>query len=111
MKITIEPSFHFGPIGIQLAAAIGNIEPGTIIPRITAYGVGESSPNWDFEPHAGHPLRGCKMLCLTVKKPRAAQAVRVTLDIGADVSMLGHMFTCGLSHRDRLKLKRLVCTD
>jgi len=52
-------------------------------PEITAFGVGESNPGWDFNKSRARPIRGIKDLFVLIKKPRMAP-----LEVQFDVSAL-----------------------
>ena len=90
---------------------VTTIEFKKLEPVVIGYGVLESTPNWDFEQHKEHPLRGSKFGYLIVKKPRRAEAVRLTLDITADVVTKHGLLSAKIREKDRRHLTQVVCTN
>ncbi len=54
-------------------------------PIISAAGVGEAEPSWDYEEAKGVKVQGGKWMHLLMKVPRGMTPVRATLDLAADV--------------------------
>lgn len=116
VKVSIAPSLKFAAfegttVEGKLGEVVTTIEFSKLEPVIVGYGVLESAPNWDFEKHKEQPLRGSKFGYLIVKKPRSAQAVRLSLDIVADVSTRHGLLSARVTEKDRAHLTQLVCTD
>ena len=116
VKIKISPSLKFAAFeGTAVEGGLGEvittIEFSKLEPVVIGFGVQESAPNWDFEKHETQPLRGCKFGYLIVKKPRSAEAVRLTLDVVADVITRNGLLSARIAEAARQHLSKLVCTD
>jgi len=116
LKVSIAPSLKFAAFeGITVEGKLGEvvttIEFRKLEPVIIGYGLLQSNPGWDFERHKDQPLRGGKFGYLIVKKPRSAEAVRLTLDITADVVTRHGLLSARVTEKDRAHLTRVVCTD
>lgn len=116
VKVSIAPSLKFAAFeGVTAEGKPGEIattiEFRKLEPVIIGYGVLESAPNWDFEKHKLHPLRGSRFCYLVVKKPHGAEAVRLALDITADVSTKHGLLSAKVTEKDQAHLSQLVCTD
>jgi hypothetical protein len=111
LKIAIAPSLKFAPFGGSLGEAVTNIEFTKLEPVIISHGVLESIPNWDYENTKNYPLRGSKFGYLIVKKPHSAEAVRLTLDIVADVVTRHGLLSARVVEKDRANLTQVICSD
>lgn len=116
VKVSIAPSLKFAAFeGATVEGGLGEvvttIEFKKLEPVVIGFGALESVPNWDFEKHKDHPLRGSKFGYLIVKKPHSAEAVRLTLDIAADVVTKHGLLSARVTERDRAHLTQVVCTD
>lgn len=117
VKVRIAPSLKFTPIPevaeVELSPgeAVTTIEFSKLEPVTIGYGALESSPNWDFHKHKDKPLLGSKFGYLVVKKPRSAEAVRLILDITADVVTRHGLLSAKVRETDRRHLTKVVCTD
>ena len=111
VKVSIAPSLKFAEVALLPGEVVTNIEFRKLEPVVIGYGALESAPNWDFEKHRDQPLRGSKFGYLIVKKPRSAEAVRLTLDITADVVTRHGLLSARVTEKDRAHLTQVVCTD
>jgi hypothetical protein len=115
-KVNIAPSLKFAVFeGVEVEGKLGEvittIEFRRLEPVVVGYGLQQSDPGWDFEKHREHPLRGVKSSYLIVKKPHGAEAVRMTLDIAADVVTQHGLLSARVTEEDRSHLSLVVCTD
>jgi hypothetical protein len=110
-KISIAPSLKFAPFEGSVGEVVTNIEFTKLEPVIISHGILESAPNWDYENTKNYPLRGSKFGYLVVKKPRRAEAVRLTLDIAADVSTRHGLLSARFVEKDRAHLTQVICTN
>lgn len=110
-KIAIAPNLKFVHLEGSLGEVVTNIEFTRLEPVIISHGVLESAPNWDYENSKNHPLRGSKFGYLIVKKPRSAEAVRLTLDIVADVVTRHGLLSARVVEQDRTHLTQVICTN
>jgi hypothetical protein len=111
VQVSIGPSLKFADVELALGQAVTTIEFRRIEPVIVGFGALQSDPGWDFEAHNNHPLRGAKFSYLIVKKPHSAEAVRLTLDISAEVETKQGLFKAKVTERDRAHLSQVICTD
>jgi hypothetical protein len=116
VKVNIAPSLKFSAfqgatVEGKLGEVVTTVEFSKLEPVVVGYGVLESAPNWDFEQHKDQPLRGSKFGYLIVKKPRSAHAVRLSLDIVADVVTQHGLLSARVTEKDRARLTQLVCAD
>ena len=111
VKVSIDPSLKFAGVALSPGQIVTTIEFRKLEPVVIGYGVLEPTPNWDFEKYGDQPLRGSKFGYLIVKKPRSAEAVRLTLDITADVVTRHGLLSATVTKKDRTHLSQVVCTD
>ncbi len=85
VRVSLSPSLKF----IEIEGSVGGIEFGfeypELQPIISAAGVGEAKPSWDYEEAKGVKVQGAKYMHLLVKVPKGMTPVHATLDLVADV--------------------------
>ena len=111
VKVSISPSLEFAEVELSPGEVVTTIEFRKLDPVIIGYGALESSPNWDFRKHKDHPLLGSRFGYLIVKKPRSAEAVRLTLDITVDVVTNLGLLVGRVKEEQREHLTEIVCAD
>ncbi|MBM3748798.1 MAG: hypothetical protein FJW34_23745 [Acidobacteria bacterium] len=111
VKVSVAPSLKFAEVALSPGEVVTTIEFRKLEPVIIGYGALESAPNWDFQKHKDQPLRGSKFGYLIVKKPRRAEAVRLTLNITADVVTRHGLLSARITEKDRAHLTQVVCMD
>ncbi len=111
VKVSIVPSLKFADVALSPGEVVTTLEFRKLEPVVIGYGVLESAPNWDFHQHQDQPLRGSKFGYLIVKKPHGAEAVRLALDITADVVTRHGLLRARITERDQAHLTQVVCTD
>jgi len=116
VKVSIAPSLKFAAFeSIEAEGKLGEIvttvEIRKVKPVVIGYGPLQSNPGWDFEKHKDQPLRGAKFGYLIVKKPHSAEAVRLALDVVADVVTKHGLLSARVTEKDRGHLSLVVCTD
>ncbi len=116
VKVKIAPSLKFAAFqGASVEGGVGEvmttIEFKKLEPVVIAFGLLESTPGWNFQAHRLYPLRGAKFCYLIVKKPRSAQAVRLIVEITADVRTKQGLFKAEIAKKDRDYLSQVVCTS
>jgi len=92
---------------------MGGIEFGfeysELQPIISAAGVGEPRPSWDYQEAKGTRVQGSKWMHLLLNVPKGMKPVRATLDLTADVEMRGSLLQVVMGKkevaRDRLSVK------
>jgi hypothetical protein len=116
LKVSIGPSLKFAAfegatVEGKLGEVVTTIEFRKLEPVVVGYGLLQPNPGWDFEKHKDQPLRGIKSGYLIVKKPHSAEAVRLTLDIAADVVTKHGLLSARVTEKDQAHLTQVVCTD
>ncbi len=85
VRVSLSPSLKF----TEIEGSVGGIEFGfeypELQPIISAAGVGEAEPSWDYEEAKGVMVQGGKWMHLLIKVPRGMTPVRAILDLVADV--------------------------
>jgi len=89
VRVTIGPSLKFQEVNVGVGEIAFGIEYSELQPIISAAGVGESEPSWDYEEARGTMVQGAKHMHLLLKVPKGMDTVRATLDLVADVSVYG----------------------
>jgi hypothetical protein len=111
-KVSIAPGLKFvesAEISLGKVAAI--IQFRELQPVIIGAGVQQSDPSWEFEAQRGQPLRGARFLYLIVERPRGAEAVRVIIDLSADVKTKHGLLAAVIKEQDRDHLTTVICGD
>lgn len=111
VKVNIAPRLEFAGFGVSPGEAITTIKFRRIEPVIIGFGALGSGPSWDFKKHKNHPLLGNKFGYLIVKKPRGVEAVRLILDIAANVVTQHGRLRARFTEKDRAHRTQVVCTD
>ena len=114
-KITIEPSFSFGAFGTNVEAKLGQalttIDFKRVEPVVVAYGLLQPNCGWDYQRSHQKPLEGIQVGYLIVKKPRSAEAVRMVMDVRAQVSTPSGLFGMRVTEQDQAQRTVVVCGD
>jgi len=89
VKVSLNPTLKF----MEIEAGPGGVEFGfeypELQPLISATGVGEAKPSWDYEEAKGARLQGGKWMHLLVKAPKGMASSKAVLDLTADVTVRG----------------------
>jgi hypothetical protein len=121
VKVSIGPSLKFAAfegttVEGKLGEVVTTVEFRKLEPVVIGYGPLQSNPGWDFEKHKDQPLRGAKFGYLIVKKPHNAEAVRLTMNITAEVAirrglLCARVLGARVAEKDQEHLTRIVCAD
>ena len=112
IKVSIAPSLKFANVEGTLGEIVTVITYKKLEPIITGFGALQSNPCWEFEQYDSHPLRGSRFTYLVVKKPHGTEAVRMSLDITADVVTERHrLLSARVTKKDREYLTQVICTE
>ena len=68
-------------------------------PKVTAFGIGQSNPGWEFEPTAGSELRGVQILHMVVLIPNNTHATGI-VTIKADIFKEGWLWNYRARNRN-----------
>lgn len=111
-KVSIAPGLKFAEVAeVSMGQAAATIQFRELQPVIVGAGVQQADPSWEFERHRGQPVRGSRFLYLIVERPRGAEAVRVILNLTADVITKHGLLAAKVKERDRDNLARVVCEE
>jgi hypothetical protein len=114
-KITIEPSFSFGAFGTNVESKLGQalttIDFRRVEPVVVAYGLLQPNCGWDYQRSHQNPLEGIQVGYLIVKKPRSAEAVRMVMDVRAEVSTPSGLFGMRVTEQDQSQRTVVVCRE
>ncbi len=109
VKVALSPSLKFQEIEGSVGGMEFGFEYSELRPIISAAGVGEPQPSWDYEEAKGTRVQGGKWMHLLLKVPKGMKSVRATLDLTADVEMRGSLLQVVMGKeevaRDRLSVK------
>ena len=93
VKVTLSPSLKFQEIEADMGGIEFGFEYTELQPIISAAGVGESQPSWDYEEAKGVRVQGGKWMHLLLKVPKKIKSVEATLDLIADVKVKGSLLS------------------
>lgn len=85
VEIAVAPNLQLGPFSGELGKVATTIEFERLEPVVYASGLGETTATWDFSRHPQHPLVGGRFCYLVAQRPRTSKAIRLQLDLSADV--------------------------
>ena len=114
LKVTIDPSLSFGAFGAKVEGKLGQILTTIrfreLEPVVVAYGLLQPNCGWDYQRSHQTPLAGIQVSYLIVKKPHGADAVRVTIDVKAEVSTPSGLFGMRVTEQDKAQRTVVVCS-
>jgi hypothetical protein len=115
-KVNIAPNFKFGVFdSVKFEGALGEmittINFRKLEPVVIGFGRNQANPGWDFEMEKTQPLRGVKVGYVIVKKPHGADAVRLILNVSADVMTQHGRLRGKIIEKDKAHLTQVVCID
>ena len=85
VKVSLSPTVKFQELEVGVGSADFGFEYTELQPVISASGIGESEPSWDFQSATGAQLIGSKWMHLLVRTPREMTTVNANLRLVADV--------------------------
>ena len=108
-SIALGPDLKFAEaFELSLLEAGAEVEVHKAFPVIQGYGLGESRPYWRFARYAAHPLQGCQSVYLVLSAPPAAEGVRLTLELVAELETRYGPIRAGLPEEARAHVSRVV---
>jgi hypothetical protein len=96
VKVTISPSLKFKKVEASLGSAEFGFEYTELQPAISATGVGERQPSWDYRATRGQQVIGSKMMHLIVQAPLGMPSAKARLSIRASVTYRGSILSAWL---------------
>jgi hypothetical protein len=88
-KVTLGPTLKFAEVEAKLGEVAFGLEYQELQPSISAAGIGEANPSWDYEEVKGVKIFGSKWMHLLLKAPPGMETIRAYLDLTADVQGKG----------------------
>jgi hypothetical protein len=91
VRFSLNPTLKF----VQLETSLGEIEFGfeynELTPLISATGVMEPNPAWEYKEAAGHILQGSKLMHLLMKVPKGLRPIFAAASIDAKLRAYGSL--------------------
>jgi hypothetical protein len=87
VKVTLNPSIKFQEIGASLGSIDFGLEYLELHPIISATGIGEGNPSWDYQEAKGSKILGSKFMYMLLKVPKAMRPVEAFIDLTADTTI------------------------
>lgn len=114
-KIAIDPSLSFAAFGAKVEGKLGQvlttINFRQLDPVVVAYGLLQPNCGWDYQRSHEKPLEGIQVGYLIVKKPHGAGAVRMIMDVKAEVSTPSGLFGMRVTEQDKAQRTVEVCAE
>jgi hypothetical protein len=85
VKVSLSPSLKFQAVEAKLGSVDFGFEYSEIQPLVSAAGIGEARPSWDYLAAPGIRVHGSKWMHALVKAPRAMHKARASLALEADI--------------------------
>jgi hypothetical protein len=95
-RISLSPSLKFYDVEAGLGEFAYSVDYPAIEPVLTATGIEEETPSWNFTAVSGFPLTGSKLLYAVVAAPRALNRLAVALALTADLDYKRRRFSAWL---------------
>jgi hypothetical protein len=89
VKVVLNPTLKFQEIEGGLGEIEFGLEYPELQPIITASGIGEAVPSWDYETARGLRVQGSKFMHLLLKAPKGMVSGEAVLDLVANVGTRG----------------------
>ena len=95
-RVSLSPSLKFHDVEAGFGEFAYSVDYPAIEPVLTAAGIDESTPSWNFTAVPGFPLTGAKLLHAVVAAPRALSHLTVTVELTADLDYGRRRFSAWL---------------
>ena len=107
--VGLKPELKFAQaIDAKLIELGTEIEYVQAFPVIQGYGLGESTPYWQFEHHAANPLLGCQSVYVVLSAPHDACGVRVSVELIAKLETRWGPVHLALPEDAKANLSRVI---
>ncbi len=84
-RISLSPSLKFYDAEASVGEFAYSVDYPAIEPVLTATGIDEATPSWNFTAAPGFPLSGAKLLHAVIAAPRALGHLTVAVNLTADL--------------------------
>jgi hypothetical protein len=95
-RISLSPSLKFYDIEASVGEFAYSVDYPDIEPVLTATGIDEATPSWNFTAAPGFPLNGAKLLHAVIAAPRMLNRLSVALNLTADLDYGRQRFSAWL---------------
>jgi len=95
-RISLSPQLKFHDVEAGFGELAYSVEYPAIEPVLTAAGIDESTPSWNFTAVSGFPLAGAKLLHAVVAAPRALSRLTAAVVLTADLDYGRRRFSAWL---------------
>ena len=85
VKVTLSPTLKFQEVSASFGGIDFGLEYAELHPIISATGIGEGQPSWDYEEAKGLKIQGSKFMHMLLKVPKKMKPFEAFLDLVADV--------------------------
>ncbi|MPM59318.1 hypothetical protein SDC9_106158 [bioreactor metagenome] len=92
VKLTLSPTLKFKEIEGNIGSIEFGLEYMEIQPIISAAGVNESMPNWDYKKVLGAGIQGSKFMYMLMEAPKGMKPIKASLYLQANVKIQDHIF-------------------
>ncbi len=76
VKVSLSPALKFSEVEASLGSLEFGLEYPDLQPIVSASGVGEANPSWDYETAHGQRIQGSKWMHILVKAPKGTISPR-----------------------------------
>jgi hypothetical protein len=101
VKVAFSPSIKFHELEGKAGDLSFGLEYTELQPVISAAGLGEAKPSWDYETARGVKVQGGKVMYLLAQAPKGMAAATARLTLVADVATGSGLFRSVLGHSKR----------
>jgi hypothetical protein len=84
-RISLSPRLKFYDVEASIGEFAYSVDYPTIEPVLTAAGIDEATPSWNFTAAPGFPLNGAKLLYAIISASRALGHLTVAISLTADL--------------------------
>jgi hypothetical protein len=95
-RISLSPSLKFYDVEIAVGKIAYSIDYPAIEPVLTAAGIDESTPSWNFTAVPGFPITGTKLLYAIISAPHKLDHLTVSVSLSADLDYGRRRFSAWL---------------
>ena len=108
ISVSLAPTLKFQVVEVNAGKIDFGLEYRELQPRISASGVGQADPMWDYSEVTGSSIQGSKWMYLLVKAPKGMALGQATLDLLADVEVRGLRLPVVIRHNRQQSAPQLI---
>lgn len=88
-KVTLDPSLKFKEIDVSVGGVEFGFDYPELEPEVSASGIGESQPRWEYRRTRGTTVQGSKLAYVLVAAPKGTRTCKAAIGLTADVERGG----------------------